>query len=129
MAKTIHHQHQDADEHAERPLLVTREAVMVAMSIITTARARTAGPIGDGAIKYPTSTSTAATNEQRNLRRARVLAGSVIPAVVPPINTVFDAGLVAVSWSDASGEKRASRSGCEHEHERSCDPLSGDRGE
>lgn len=57
-----------------------------------------------------------------------VEAGSVIPAVVPPIHTVFDAGPVAVSRSDAGGEKRASRSGCEHEQERSCDPPSRERG-
>jgi hypothetical protein len=43
------------------------------------------------------------------------LAGSVTPAVVPPIHTVFYTGLVAVGRSDAGGEKRASRSGCEHE--------------
>lgn len=51
-----------------------------------------------------------------------------VPAVVPPVHTVFDAGLVAVSRSDAGGEKRASRSGCEHEQERSCDPPSRERG-
>jgi hypothetical protein len=62
-----------------------------------------------------------------------VVAGSVIPAVlpsipavVPPIHTVFDAVLVAVSRSGAGREKRASRGGCEHEQERSCDPLSRD---
>jgi hypothetical protein len=40
-----------------------------------------------------------------------VLAESVISALVPPIHTVFYAGLVA----DAGGEKRASRRDCEHE--------------
>jgi hypothetical protein len=57
-----------------------------------------------------------------------VVAGSVVPAVVPPVHTVFDAGPVAVSRSDAGGEKRASRSGCEHKQERSCDPPSRERG-
>jgi hypothetical protein len=66
------------------------------------------------------------------------LAGSLIRAVLPlllavlppilsicpPILSVFDAGLVA----NAGGEKRAGRSGCQDEQERSCDPLSGDRG-
>ena len=37
--------------HAERPLLVTREAVMVAMSIITTAPGQNRRSIGDGAMK------------------------------------------------------------------------------
>ena len=36
---------------AERPLLVTREAVMVAMSIITTAPGQNRRSIGDGAMK------------------------------------------------------------------------------
>lgn len=79
----------------------------------------------------------------RNLSRNRLdnelaLAGSLVRAVLPlllavrppilsirpPILSVFDAGLVA----DAGGEKRAGRSGCQDEQERSCDPLSGDRG-
>ena len=47
-----------------------------------------------------------------------------ILSIRPPILSVFDAGLVA----DAGGEKRAGRSGCQDEQERSCDPLSGDRG-
>jgi hypothetical protein len=42
-----------------------------------------------------------------------------------PLLSMFDAGLVA----DAGGEKRASRSGCQDEQERSCDPLSGNRGD
>ena len=42
-----------------------------------------------------------------------------------PVLAVFDAGLVA----DAGGVKRASRRGYQSEQERSCDPLSGDRGE
>jgi hypothetical protein len=58
---------------------------------------------------------------------------SVIPALGPPfhaaVHTVFDAGLVAISRFEAGGEKRASRSGCECEHEPSCDPVSGDGGE
>jgi hypothetical protein len=58
---------------------------------------------------------------------------SVIPAFGPPfhttVHTVFDAGLMAISRSEAGGEKRASRSGCECEQEPACDPLSGDRGE
>jgi hypothetical protein len=55
-------------------------------------------------------------------------AGISIPAVLPPIDAVFDAGLVAVSRSGAGGEKRASRSDCYDERERLCDPLSGDIG-
>jgi hypothetical protein len=51
------------------------------------------------------------------------LAGSVTPAVVPPIPTAFYTGLMAVDRSGAGGEKRTSRRGCEHEHERSCDLL------
>ena len=53
---------------------------------------------------------------------------SIRPALLsicPPVLSIFDARLVA----DAGGEKRASRSGCQGEQERSCDPLSGDRGE
>ena len=46
-------------------------------------------------------------------------------SICPPVLSIFDARLVA----DAGGEKRASRSGCQGEQERSCDPLSGDRGE
>ena len=45
-------------------------------------------------------------------------------AVFPSILSTFDAGLVA----GAGGEKRAGRSGCQDEQERSGDPLSGDRG-
>ena len=45
-----------------------------------------------------------------------------ILAVFPSILSTFDAGLVA----GAGGEKRAGRSGCQDEQERSCDPLSGD---
>jgi hypothetical protein len=43
-------------------------------------------------------------------------------SIRPPLLSVFDAGLVA----DAGGEKRASRSGCQDEQERSCDPLRGE---
>ena len=43
------------------------------------------------------------------------------PSIGPPLLSVFDAGLVA----DAGGEKRASRSCCQGEQERSCDPLGG----
>ena len=61
-------------------------------------------------------------------------AGISIPAVLPPIDTVFnavlssvdtifDAGLVAVSRSGAGREKRASRRDCYDERERLCDPL------
>ena len=53
---------------------------------------------------------------------------SIRPALLsicPPVLSIFDARLVA----DAGGEKRASRSGCQGEQERSCNPLSGDRGE
>ena len=46
-------------------------------------------------------------------------------SICPPVLSIFDARLVA----DAGGEKRASRSGCQGEQERSCDPLSGNRGE
>ena len=46
-------------------------------------------------------------------------------SIRPPFLSIFDARLV----TDAGGEKRASRSGCQGEQERSCDPLSGDRGE
>ncbi len=46
-------------------------------------------------------------------------------SICPSLLSIFDARLVA----DAGGEKRASRSGCQGEQERSCDPLSGDRGE
>ena len=46
-------------------------------------------------------------------------------SIRPPVLAVFDAGLVA----DAGGVKRASRRGYQSEQERSCDPLSGDRGE
>jgi hypothetical protein len=47
-----------------------------------------------------------------------------ILSVFPSILSTFDAGLVA----GAGGEKRAGRSGCQDEQERSCDPLSGDGG-
>jgi hypothetical protein len=59
--------------------------------------------------------------------------GSVIPALGPPfhaaVHTVFDAGLVAVSCSEAGGQHGASASSRKHEEEPWCDPLSGDRGE
>ena len=45
-------------------------------------------------------------------------------SILPSILSTFDAPLVA----GAGGEKRASRSGCQDEQERSCDPLSGNRG-
>jgi hypothetical protein len=45
-------------------------------------------------------------------------------SILPSILSTFDAGLVA----GAGGEKRAGRSGCQDEQERSCDPVSGDRG-
>ena len=55
---------------------------------------------------------------------------SILPSILPPLLSIlpsilstFDAPLVA----GAGGEKRASRSGCQDEQERSCDPLSGDR--
>jgi hypothetical protein len=58
---------------------------------------------------------------------------SVIPALGPPfhaaVHTVFDAGLVAISRSVAGGQHGASASGCKHEYEPSCDPVSGDGGE
>jgi hypothetical protein len=46
-------------------------------------------------------------------------------SICPPVLSIFDPRLVA----DAGGEKCASRSGCQGEQKRSCDPLSGDRGE
>ena len=46
-------------------------------------------------------------------------------SILPSILSTFDARLVA----DAGGEKRAGRSGCQDEQDRSCDPLSGNRGE
>ena len=56
---------------------------------------------------------------------------SMLPSILPPllsmlpsILSTFDAPLVA----GAGGEKRASRSGCQDEQERSGDPLSGNRG-
>ena len=62
----------------------------------------------------------------------RAAPESLIRAVLPPLLpirpsllSIFDAGLVA----DAGREKRASRSGCKDEQERSCDPLSGNRRE
>ena len=45
-------------------------------------------------------------------------------SIRPPVLSIFDARLVA----DAGGKKRASRSGCQGEQKRTCDPLSGDRG-
>ena len=56
------------------------------------------------------------------------LIRAVLPPLLPirpPLLSIFDAGLVA----DAGREKRASRSGCKDEQERSCDPLSGNRRE
>ena len=53
---------------------------------------------------------------------------SIRPAllsILPSILSTFDAGLVA----GAGGGKRASRSGCQGEQERSSDPLSGNRRE
>ena len=47
-----------------------------------------------------------------------------ILSILASILSTFDAGLVA----GAGGEKRAGRSGCQDEQERSGDPLSGDRG-
>ena len=59
--------------------------------------------------------------------------GSVIPALGPPfhatVHTVFDAGLVAVSRSEAGGQKGARASGRKHDQEPSCGALSRDRGE
>jgi hypothetical protein len=68
---------------------------------------------------------------RRGPRGAVNVGGSVTrrgvrrPSIRPPLLSIFDTRLVA----DAGGEKRASRSGCQGEQERSCDPLSGDRGE
>ena len=75
---------------------------------------------------------------QERPRLVPMLAGSVtlrvfgrlsirppLLSICPPLLSIFDARLVA----DAGGEKRASRSGCQDEQERSCDPLSGNRRE
>jgi hypothetical protein len=59
--------------------------------------------------------------------------GSVIPALGPSfhatVHTVFDTGLVAVSRSEAGGQKGASASGRKHEQEPSCGALSRERGQ
>jgi hypothetical protein len=53
---------------------------------------------------------------------------SILPpllSILPSILSTFDAPLVA----GAGEEKRASRSGCQDEQERSCDRLSGNTGD
>ena len=69
-----------------------------------------------------------AVNVGGSVTRRGVRRPSIRPpllSICPPVLSIFDTRLVA----DAGGEKRASRSGCQGEQERSCDPLSGDRGE
>ena len=50
---------------------------------------------------------------------------AVLTPIHATVHTIFDSLLMAVTWSHASREKSASRSGYEREQECSCDPVSG----